>query len=63
MPMNPYTNKAIEDKYGLGLPAGLNNLAPSTRLAIKSDHKRMLDNIRQKMRNDQPITEEDLKRE
>ena len=55
-----FCDAAIEQRFGIALPAGLKNLSTSTRLQIKADHKRVLDNIRMKLKAGQEIQAADL---
>lgn len=59
---DPYCQRAIEQKFGIFLPAGMGNLSWATREQIKSDHKRRIERIREKMKKGEEITQEDLKR-
>lgn len=59
---NPLSKKAIEDRFGISLPAGLGNLSFPVREQIKADHKRRIERIRAKLIADEQITEADLER-
>ena len=58
----PLSDRAIENRFQVWLPAGMKNLAWSTREQIKSDHKRRIQKIREKLEAGEPITERDLRR-
>jgi hypothetical protein len=60
--MNMLSKRAIENRYGVAIPAGLGNLSYPNQAAIRSEHDRMIEKIRAKLKAGEEIVPEDLRR-